>query len=89
MKLLQVALKDLVCDLIPSRFVCSPVFSETASFFSEKEIYKIVYKERNEQAKGCLRRFLALFIFATWGVGIQAPLESFCSLCLKKVAIWN
>lgn len=46
-KLLRVALKGLVYDLIPSSFVCSPVFSETASFFSEKEIYKTVYKERD------------------------------------------
>lgn len=38
MKLLQVALKGLVYDLIHSSLVCSPVFSETACFFPEKEI---------------------------------------------------
>lgn len=37
-KLLQVALKALVYNLIPASFICSPVFSESASFFLEKEI---------------------------------------------------
>lgn len=38
MELLQVALKGLVYDLIHSSLICSPVFSETACFFPEKEM---------------------------------------------------